>query len=220
MSPVRSAAGVGRTSIVCQCMSIKPGISVRPPPATTLVLARRSIKIGASEIFSIVLPRTRTFMVTLNASLLPSKIRTFSNSVPVCSADAAPCADTADDSPNPTSGIAATNALRDMDFIDTQPINHPCCLCSKPQRLSPGAVSVETPNSKSTVPGMNKQSKRPLPGRIRVTKSLEMDRLRPAELVCSTSTKLTELLHRRDQSAQCHFQTRAAAATCVYGRWS
>src|SRR5215510_9330567 len=176
MSPVRSAAGVGRTSIVCQCMSIKPGISVRPPPATTLVLARRSIKIGASEIFSIVLPRTRTFMVTLNASLLPSKIRTFSNSVPVCSADAAPCADTADDSPNPTSGIAATNAQRDMDFIDTQPINHPCCLCSKPQRLSPGAVSVETPNSKSTVPGMNKQPTRRLSVRIRVNPR----RLQPA----------------------------------------
>src|SRR5262245_37249855 len=117
MSPVRTAAGVGRTSIVCQCMSIKPGISVRPPPATTFVLARRSIRIGVSEIFSIVLPRTRTFMVTLNVSLVPSKIRTFSNSVPVCSADAAPCADTAEDSPNPTSGITATKALRDMDFI-------------------------------------------------------------------------------------------------------
>src|SRR5215475_14561524 len=153
MSPVSSAAGVGRTSIVCQCMSIKPGISVRPPPATTLVLASCSIEIGACEIFSIVLPRTRTFMVTLNASLLPSKMRTFSNSVPVCSADAAPCADTAEDSPNPTNGMAATKALRDMDFIDTQPINHPCCSCSKPQRLSTAAVSVETPNSKSTAPG-------------------------------------------------------------------
>src|SRR5215467_16185506 len=148
MSPVRSAAGVGRTSIVCQCMSIKPGISVRPPPATTLVLAGCSIKIGASEIFSIVLPRTRTFMVRLNASLLPSKMRTFSNSVPVCSADTAPCADTAEESLNPTNGIAATKTLRDMDFIDTQPINRPCCLCSNSQRLPTAAVSVETPNSK------------------------------------------------------------------------
>src|SRR5262245_24161198 len=102
-------------------------------------------------------------MVTLNASLLPSKMRTFSNSVPVCSADAAPCADTAEDSPNPTNGMAATKALRDMDFIDTQPINHPCCLCSKPRRLTAAAVSVETPNSKSTVPGTYKQPTRRLP---------------------------------------------------------
>ena len=28
-----ACAGVGRTSIVCQCMSISPGISVRPPPS-------------------------------------------------------------------------------------------------------------------------------------------------------------------------------------------
>ena len=78
MSPASSAAGVGRTSIVCQCMSISPGISVRPPPAMILVLALRSAGIGSFEIFSIVFPRTRTFMLALNVSLLPSKMRTFS----------------------------------------------------------------------------------------------------------------------------------------------
>ena len=68
MSPVRSAAGVGRTSIVCQCMSIRPGISVRPPPAMTLgvgeEIGRRS---ASSEIFSIVFPRTSTFMARLTS---------------------------------------------------------------------------------------------------------------------------------------------------------
>ena len=36
-------AGVGRTSIACQCMSIRPGISVRPPPSISMVSARRSV---------------------------------------------------------------------------------------------------------------------------------------------------------------------------------
>ena len=53
MSPVSSAAGVGRTSIVCQCMSISPGISVRPPPSMSTVVALRSVGIGPVEIRSI-----------------------------------------------------------------------------------------------------------------------------------------------------------------------
>src|SRR5262245_28770035 len=43
-----------------------------------------------------------------------------------------------------------------------------------------------------------------------VTNSLELNRRRPAELVCFTPRKLTELLHRRVQSALCHKPTRAA----------
>jgi len=34
-----------------------------------------------------------------------------------------------------------------------------------------------------------------------------IDRRRPTELVCFTSSKLTELLHRRVQSALCHIET-------------
>jgi len=78
MSPASSVATVGRTSIVCQCMSISPGINVRPPPAIILVSARPSVGIGSLEILSIAFPRTRTFMASLNVSLLPLKIRTFS----------------------------------------------------------------------------------------------------------------------------------------------
>jgi hypothetical protein len=42
---------------------------MRPPLAITLVLARPSVGIGSSEIFSIVFPRTKTFMLTINVSL-------------------------------------------------------------------------------------------------------------------------------------------------------
>ena len=55
-----AGAGVGRTSIVCQCMSIRPGISVRPPPSMITVSARRSVAIGVAEMRSILLPRTST----------------------------------------------------------------------------------------------------------------------------------------------------------------
>jgi hypothetical protein len=58
-------------------MSISPGINVRPPPSMILVLALRSVGIGSLEILLIVFPRTRTFMASLNVSLLPLKIRTF-----------------------------------------------------------------------------------------------------------------------------------------------
>ena len=37
--------------IVCQCMSINPGIRVRPPPLIMRVLLVRSTGIGAVEIF-------------------------------------------------------------------------------------------------------------------------------------------------------------------------
>ena len=62
-------------------MSISPGINVRPPPTIVLAPALELTAIGSFEIFSIVFPRMSTFTLALNDSLLPSKIRTFSNSM-------------------------------------------------------------------------------------------------------------------------------------------
>src|SRR5262245_23946114 len=81
MSPVSNCAGVGRTSIVCQWLSINPGISVRPPPSMSTVLALRSVGIGPVAIRSILFPRTRTLLGPESVPLLPSKIRTFWNRV-------------------------------------------------------------------------------------------------------------------------------------------
>src|SRR5690242_18139781 len=74
------AKGVA-ASIVCQCASISPGISVFPLPLMSVVSARRSVGIGAVEIFSILFPRTRTFEGPESSPLLPSKMRTFENTV-------------------------------------------------------------------------------------------------------------------------------------------
>src|SRR5215472_2156221 len=71
--------GVGRISMACQCMSIRPGMSVRPPPSMTTVSARRSAGIGVVEILSILLPMTRTFVGGESVWLLPSNTRTFWN---------------------------------------------------------------------------------------------------------------------------------------------
>src|SRR5262245_30029290 len=79
MSPASRSAGVVRTSIVCQCMSISPGISVRPPPSMRTVSARRSVGTGAAEIFSILLPRTWTLEGAERLEEFPSKMRTFWN---------------------------------------------------------------------------------------------------------------------------------------------
>jgi hypothetical protein len=49
---------------------------------------------------------------------LPSKIRTFWNSVVPPLAGGLPCARTTDASPTPTSGSAATKILRDIEFIE------------------------------------------------------------------------------------------------------
>src|SRR6185295_16649837 len=75
MSPVRADTGVGRTSIACQCASISPGISTRPPPLTTCA----SAVIAAAEILSILLLRTRTLDGGESAPFFPSKMRTFWN---------------------------------------------------------------------------------------------------------------------------------------------
>src|ERR1700732_1843352 len=71
-SPV-ACNGVGRASIACQCMSISPGVSVRPPPSMIVVVASRQIEIGPREILSISLPRTNTFVGSDKEVLLPSK---------------------------------------------------------------------------------------------------------------------------------------------------
>src|SRR5579864_2180831 len=67
--------------IVCQCASMRPGISVRPLPSMKVVFARRSAGIGEVEIFSILFPRTRTLDGGDSCELLPSKIRTLENTV-------------------------------------------------------------------------------------------------------------------------------------------
>ena len=61
--------------MACQWLSIRPGISVRPPPAITVAPA--SAAIGAVEMRSMTLPRTSTLEGADSALLLPSNTRTF-----------------------------------------------------------------------------------------------------------------------------------------------
>ena len=68
-------AGVGRTSIACQCASISPGISVRPPPS---IRVAPSAAIGSVEIVAMTLPWTSTFDGAESVGPVPSKMRTFS----------------------------------------------------------------------------------------------------------------------------------------------
>src|SRR5215469_3496983 len=77
MSSAIAAAGVGRTSIACQCASISPGISVRPLPLTITVLTLRSTGMGEGDMRSILLPRTSTLVGLESEIPLPSKTRTF-----------------------------------------------------------------------------------------------------------------------------------------------
>ena len=78
MSPMSSAAGVGRTSIVCQWLSISPGISVRPPPSITVALPGTAMSL---PIFAILLPTTRTDVLAVRLVDLPLNTLTFLNSV-------------------------------------------------------------------------------------------------------------------------------------------
>ena len=79
MSPVIST-GCGVAAMnACQCASIRPGISTRPPPAMTRRRPRPSI--GSGEIRSIMLPRTSTFEGADSAGSTPSKMRTSVKSV-------------------------------------------------------------------------------------------------------------------------------------------
>src|SRR5690242_9596109 len=81
MSLDNSWAGVARTSVACQCASIKPGISTRPPPAMIWVSARRSVGIESVEIFSMMLPLIRTLDGAESEACVPSNSRTFSKTV-------------------------------------------------------------------------------------------------------------------------------------------
>src|SRR5215510_12972879 len=81
MSLPRRTAGVGRTSIACQCISLRPGIRVRPPPSMMRVSALRSTAIGSREMRSMILPRINTLDGADSAGDLPSKMRTLLNSV-------------------------------------------------------------------------------------------------------------------------------------------
>ncbi len=64
----------------CQCASISPGISTRPPPSITATCPA-STSIGSTEIRSIRLPITSTSEAGLSVGLVPSKTRTSRNSV-------------------------------------------------------------------------------------------------------------------------------------------
>src|SRR5215831_14923607 len=68
-------------NIVCQWASIRPGMSVRPPPSITVTLASAGDWILPLETLSMMLPRTITLLGFVSFSALPSKIRTFSNRV-------------------------------------------------------------------------------------------------------------------------------------------
>src|SRR5262245_17740440 len=99
-----------------------------------LVLAR-SAAIGSREIFSILFPRTRTFMLALNASLLPSKIRTFSKRILV--AGAADCA-------NAAGNENGTAAERKSDVIAVRFMGSPSTelACSKSTSTSNGLLRI------------------------------------------------------------------------------
>src|SRR5579883_2617887 len=115
MSPEIASCGVGRTSIACQCASIRPGISVRPPPAITVVPG--SVSIGAVEMRAMMLPLISTFDGAESDVALPSKMRTFWNNVTPAVASGLSCARVAQARLAATSGSAATESLRHSAFI-------------------------------------------------------------------------------------------------------
>ena len=86
MSLAKASTGFGRTSMACQCTSIKPGISVWPRPSIVVTLAMLSIEIGPVEILSILSPRTSTLEGAESEPLLPSNMRTFWNRTVDCGA--------------------------------------------------------------------------------------------------------------------------------------
>ncbi len=64
-------------------------MSVRPPPSISTVSARRSTGIGDVAIFSMMLPRTRTYDGSESTPDFPSKMRTFEKIVTVFGASCA-----------------------------------------------------------------------------------------------------------------------------------
>src|SRR4029453_1401281 len=81
MSLPSTIAGVGRTSIACQCISLRPGINLGPTTSMMRVSALRSTAIGSREMRSMMFPRINTFDGAESARDLPSKIRTLLNNV-------------------------------------------------------------------------------------------------------------------------------------------
>ena len=109
--------------MVCQCASMSPGMSTRPPPAMTVAPSFGVNWIDdAGAMRSIVRPRTRTSDGPDRPSLFPSKMRTFWNSVtgPVVGGGAASAcwASAIDDEPSSSSEDSrARVACRFMSFI-------------------------------------------------------------------------------------------------------
>ena len=56
-----ASVGEGRASIVCQWLSIRPGIRVRPPPRIRCTFMPATSAIGVLEIVLMTLPTTKTF---------------------------------------------------------------------------------------------------------------------------------------------------------------
>jgi len=96
-SPTIISAGVPLISIACQCASIRPGISVRPFPAITVMPGSGAI--GSVEMRSMILPWISTLDGADSEAPLPSKMRTFWNNVALAFAGGLPCARAAATSP-------------------------------------------------------------------------------------------------------------------------
>ena len=70
--------GDALTSVVCQWLSIRPGISVRPSPRIRRTVMPAASAIGALEIVLMTLPATSTLDGPDSSPSVPSKMRTFS----------------------------------------------------------------------------------------------------------------------------------------------
>ena len=66
---------------ICQCASIRPGISTRPFASITRTSAPASVAVGLADIRSMMLLLTSTLEGADSAAFLPSKMRTFRKSV-------------------------------------------------------------------------------------------------------------------------------------------
>ena len=66
--------------------SIRPGMSVRPPPSIRVTDVAGGTTMGAPEIDLMTLPTTSTFDGAESRSDVPSKMRTFSKITPGCCA--------------------------------------------------------------------------------------------------------------------------------------
>src|SRR5262249_46079527 len=113
-------AGVVRTMAACQCASLRPGISTRPPPAMIWVSARRSVGIGPAEILSMMLPLIRTLDGADSVGCVPSNIRTFSMTVTAERSCAS--ADTAESEAAVTTPHASPRSARRLGILMFPPL--------------------------------------------------------------------------------------------------